>query len=193
MAPASILIVIAGSAGAFGVLSEILGGLPADLPAAIAIVQHRSAKFKSHLASILARSTRLRVVDATEGIVLEPGTAYVAPPDHHLTVDADHRAHLVDGHRIRFVLSSANPLFESAARVYGPKVLAIVLSGYDSDGTDGVQAVAQGGGVVLAQDPATAGVPDMPRSAVATRVVERVVPRDQLAGEVMRFVAAHQS
>lgn len=189
MERAEILVVIAGSAGAVGVLCETIAALPPDLSAAIAIVQHRASSASDVLASILARSTALRVREAREGLILEPGTVYIAPPNLHLTITKRRRLHLVDGHRIRSVRSSANPLFESAAEVYGEKALAIVLSGYDADGTDGVQAIAEGGGTVLAQDPATSFASSMPLHAIATGAVDRLVTADQLANEIVSFVA----
>ena len=95
MERADILIVIAGSAGAFGVIRKTLAALPADLPAAIAIVQHRSSVGHGLLARILARSTSLRVRDAGEGVILEPHTVYVAPPNRHLTITKRRRLHLL--------------------------------------------------------------------------------------------------
>jgi two-component system chemotaxis response regulator CheB len=95
-------------------------------------------------------------------------------------VDADLRVALADGRKIRGVLSSANPLFESAARALPSRVIAVVLTGYDRDGTDGVQAVKRSGGIVIAQDEATSESFGMPRSAIETGCVDRVLPLQEI-------------
>jgi two-component system chemotaxis response regulator CheB len=97
-----------------------------------------------------------------------------------MRIKPDRTISLVDGKRIRQVRSSANPLFETASRVFGPHVIAVVLSGFDSDGTDGVQAVRKRGGTVIAQDRATSPHFDMPRSAIATGAVNLVLPADRI-------------
>jgi two-component system, chemotaxis family, protein-glutamate methylesterase/glutaminase len=154
-APEPWLIAIAASAGGIRAIGRVLAALPEHLPAAIVVVQHRTKTEKSYLNAILGRSSRMPVVTATEGQPIHPGLVYVARPDLHLMVSPDrHFAHR-DGKRIRFVLSSANPLLESAAAAFAGRVIAVVLTGCGSDATDGVQHVKASGGVVIAQDRAT--------------------------------------
>jgi two-component system chemotaxis response regulator CheB len=105
---------------------------------------------------------------------------YVARGDGHLTVAADRTFRYHDGTRIRFVRSSANPLFESAARIFDGHVVAVVLSGSGSDATDGVQGVKAHGGLVIAQDAATSEHWDMPRSAIRSGAVDYVLPLDAI-------------
>ena len=95
-------------------------------------------------------------------------------------VDQDLRVSLQDGAKIRHVLSSANPLFESAARGLPGRVIAVVLTGYDRDATDGVQAVRLSGGTVIAQDAATSMSLGMPGSAIQTGCVDRVLPLQEI-------------
>jgi two-component system chemotaxis response regulator CheB len=102
------------------------------------------------LPAILARQTALAVKLAVEGEALEVGTVYVAPADRHLTVDREGIMHLSNGRKIKFVKSSANPLLDSAAAALHGAVIAVVLTGSGSDGTDGVQAVKATGGIVIA-------------------------------------------
>ena len=170
------MIVMAASVGGVMALGDVLSALPAGLPVPIAIVQHRTARQPYLLAQVLARRTRLHVVTATEGAVLEPGTAYLAPPDRHLIINPDHTLSLSDGVRIKHVLSSANPLFASAAEVYADGAIAVVLTGGDSDATDGVQGVKAAGGTVIAQDEATSQNFSMPRSAIRTGCSPRISP-----------------
>ena len=182
------LVVMAASLGGVEALSEILSGLPPDFPAPIAIVQHRTARLPNFLAEVLGYRSRLSVKNATEGESLLPGIVYIAPPDHHLFINPDATLSFRDGRRIRYVLSSANPLFESAAAAFPGRVIAVVLTGGGSDATDGVQSVKESGGIVLAQDASTAASYAMPRSAIATGDVDMVLPLEQIAPTLVRLV-----
>ncbi len=106
---------------------------------------------------------------------------------------SDRSAELVDGGRIRHVLSSANPLFSSAAEALGGRVIAVVLTGGDRDATDGVQSVRMGGGVVLAQDEATSANFSMPRSAIETGCVDQVLPLAAIAPTLIALVMGHEA
>jgi two-component system chemotaxis response regulator CheB len=174
------LVVMAASAGGVKAFESLLAQLPEDFPLPVAIVQHRTTRDPNLMTRVLSRHTVLPVKTAEAGEQLRPGTVYLAPPDAHLIVDADLRVALADGHRIRHVLSSANPLFESAARVFPGRVIAVVLTGYDRDGTDGVQAVKLSGGSVIAQDRGSSQVFEMPRSAIQTGCVDRVLPLEAI-------------
>lgn len=121
---------------------------------------------------------------------MQPGTVYLAPPALHLIVGRDWRLALTDGYRIRHVLSSANPLFASAAEAFGARVIAVVLTGSDRDATDGVQAVKVQGGIVIAQDRATSEWFAMPRLAIETGCVDRILPLGEIAPALVRLVTA---
>lgn len=183
------LIVLAGSAGALDGIRTILAALPTDLPAAVAVVLHRTDKPPLLLDRVLGRSTRLRVKGIDTGEKLRPGTVYVVPPNLHMTVDPGHHAGLRNGVRVRGARSSANPLLETAAPVYGPRLIVAVLSGGNGDATDGVQEARKYGGVVIAQDPATAQVSGMPSSAIGTGAVNAVLPVESIAPEILRVIA----
>jgi two-component system chemotaxis response regulator CheB len=181
------LVVIGASAGGFQALRAILASLPRDFPIPIAVVLHRSGEDNLPRALILA--TGARVKHAAEGERIEPGTVYVAPAGLHLRVNPDQTFALADGSRIRFARSSANPLFETAAQVYGPGAIAVVLSGYGRDGTDGVQAVKSRGGTVIAQDEESSQQFSMPRSAIETGAVDKVLPLEQIGPALARLAA----
>ena len=170
------LIAIAASAGGIKALQTVLSSLPASLPAAVLIVQHRSSKPERILDSILARVSALPVSTPLPGDAIRPGRIYLARPDLHLSVLPSRHFAYTDGTRIRGVLSSANPLFESSAEAFGDRAIAVVLSGSGYDATDGVQKVKARGGVVIIQDPKTAEHGGMPRSALQTGAVDRVLP-----------------
>ena len=186
------LVTIAASAGGVEALQKILRGLPSDFPVPIVIVLHRSPREQDNLASVLGRSTPLAVKIVEHAERLRPGTAYVAPADHHVRILPGLIASLSDGARIRHVRSSANPLFSSAAEALTGRVLAVVLTGYDSDATNGVQSVHARGGTVLAQDEATAEVFEMPRSAIRTGCVNRVMALGDIAPELVRLVTGSE-
>jgi len=183
------MVLLAASAGGLQALDRVLSGLPADFPVPVAVVLHRTPGRPELLPTILARRTGLRVKGAEDGETLRPGTVYVAPADRHLVVRPDLTLSLIDGHRIRFVRSSANPLFDSAAYALDGRVVAVVLTGGGTDATDGVQVVKGMGGVVIAQDPATAEHSGMPGAAVATGAVDYVLPLDEIAPALLRLVA----
>jgi two-component system chemotaxis response regulator CheB len=184
------VVVIAGSAGAIGALGSLISGLPADLAAAIFVVQHRPPDRPSFLVDLLQRNTTLLTKEAEEGEWVRSGTLYVAPVDRHVTITPQRTIHLLDRGRILNLLSSANPLFESAAAVCGERTVGVVLSGFGSDAREGALALAAAGGTVLAQDPSTASVPGMPYSAIASGAVCAALPVEALAGEIAGSVRA---
>jgi two-component system chemotaxis response regulator CheB len=182
------LVVIAASAGGVQALQKLLAALPPDFPIPIAIVQHRTGNPPNLLARVLGRHTALTVKTAEHGEAISPRTVYLAPPHEHLIVRPDGSLALMDGRKIRHVRSSANPLFASAAQVFGDGVIAVVLTGGDSDATDGVQSVHQRGGIVIAQDEASSQLFGMPRSAISTGAVHAVLPLARIAPELERLV-----
>jgi two-component system chemotaxis response regulator CheB len=181
------LVVMAASAGGVPAFQKVLRALPSDFPLPIAIVQHRTATAPNLMARVLGRHTALQVKNAEPGDVLQPGTIYLAPPHQHLIVQPDHTLGVMNGRKIRHVQSSANPLFESAAEVYGDRVIAVVLTGFDRDATDGVQTVQHHGGIVIAQDEATSHVFGMPHSAISTGAVKHILPLGEIAAELHRL------
>jgi two-component system, chemotaxis family, protein-glutamate methylesterase/glutaminase len=174
------LVVMAASVGGVAAFESVLTTLPEDFPLPIAIVQHRSTRAPNLMARVFSRHTDLVVKTATEGERMMAGMVYLAPPHAHLMVDRELRVSLKDGSKIRHVLSSANPLFESAALALPGRVIAVVLTGYDRDATDGVQAVRLSGGTVIAQDQATSQSFGMPASAIETGCVDRVLPLQEI-------------
>jgi len=168
------VIVIGASAGGVEAISRVVADLPRDLPASILVVLHIS-RGRSLLPEILTRASRLPATHPMDGEPLEYGRIYVAPPDHHLVVDAGvaRVAHTASENGVR---PAIDPLFRSAARVYGSRVIGVVLSGTLDDGAAGIVAIKQGGGVTIVQDPEEASSPGMPRNAIGTGRVDHVLP-----------------
>ena len=181
---------MAASAGGLKALSIILDGLPADFPAAIAIVMHVAPDHKSQLAEILSCRTHLQVTQACTGDVLVPGKVFVAPPNHHLFVVKGDRLELSSSHaeKIHFARPSAEPLFASVAEVYGKSAIAVVLTGGDGDGSFGVQIIKDKGGLVIAQDWSTSENFSMPETSIKTGDVDYILPLDKIAPMLIALV-----
>jgi two-component system chemotaxis response regulator CheB len=178
--PADRLIVIGASAGGVEALSRLVAGLPEDFPAAIVVVLHRPAGFPSHLSEILKRAGRLRAMEAWDGGPLKAGYILVAPSGYHLVVQ-DGRVKLLDTPRVNGVKPAIDPLFHSAAREYGPRAVAVVLTGTLRDGSEGLAAVRKAGGVAVVQDPEDAAYPDMPQSALDVAGADYCIPLKDMA------------
>ena len=182
------VIAIAASSGGLAAISEVLRTLPAELPAAILVLQHLAPDQRSHLAEILADRTALRVRQGAQGMRLEEGVAFVAPPGAHLLVGSDGRLVLSSLPPVHWCRPSADRLFASVGATYGPRAIAVVLTGYGVDGAEGAQVLRRLGGIVLVQDDATSTCPDMPRAARRAGGVDRVLPLADIAAELETLV-----
>jgi two-component system, chemotaxis family, protein-glutamate methylesterase/glutaminase len=182
------LIVLAASAGGLQALTAIVSGLPAEFPVPLAVVLHRTKELPNMLAEVLGRRTALKVRSPKAGEAPAPGTIYVAPPDRHLTVTAERTFQLTEGERIHHTYSAADPLFLSAAQVYGRRVVAIVLTGGDGDAAEGARAVGLAGGVVIAQNKATSQVFSMPQATIATGQAHTILAIEEIGPALMRLI-----
>jgi two-component system chemotaxis response regulator CheB len=190
--PAHCVIAMAASAGGLKALSVILAGLPADFPAAIAIVMHLEPTHKSLLAHILSQRSRLAVRQAHTGDVLCHGSVFVAPPNHHVKVTTGGRLELsaADAAKVHYARPSAEPLFASVAAVYRKNSIAVVLTGGDGDGSFGVQIIKEQGGMVIAQDRPTSQDFSMPETSIKTGDVDFILPLDRIAAKLIALVGA---
>jgi len=168
------IIVIGASAGGVEAITSVLAGLPRDLRAAVLVVLHIS-RGRSVMPEIISRAARLPASHPKDGDELHYGHIYVAPPDQHLTVDGT-KMRVQHGPSENGVRPAVDPLFRSAARTFGPRVVGVVLTGALDDGTAGLAAVKEAGGVAIVQDPDEAFAPSMPRSAMNLVAVDHVLP-----------------
>lgn len=184
--PGHDIIVLGASAGGVEALSKLASGLPADLPAAVFAVLHIAPHAGSVLPTILNRAGPLPAAHAFEGQPIEHGRIYVAPPDWHLLVKRGH-IHLAHGPKENGHRPAADPLFRTAARAYGRRVVGVVLSGNLDDGTAGLLAVKVAGGVAIVQDPSEALYSGMPASACENVAVDWVLPVSEIAAVLARL------
>lgn len=174
------IIVIGASAGGVEALAKLSQDLSPDLPAAIFVVLHFPAHSKSFLPQILNRSGPWRATHAKDGEAIQHGCIYVAPPDRHLLLKKGH-IHLSLGPRENKHRPAIDTLFRSAALGYGPRVIGVVLTGTLDDGTAGLLAIKQRGGVAVVQSPDDALFSEMPRSAIENVDVDYIRPLSEIA------------
>ena len=174
------VVVIGASAGGVEALENFVVGLPAEVPASLFVVLHLMSPGTSVLPAILARAGRLPAAPVRDGERYERGQIYVAPPDHHMLIQGDSIA-LTRGPRENGHRPAVDPLFRSAARGHGPRVVAVILSGSLDDGVAGMRLVKDYGGAALVQDPDEALYDGMPRAAVTNVDVDHVAPVRELA------------
>ena len=181
------VVAIATSTGGPAALQGLLSALPGDFSVPILVVQHITRGFTSGLAAWLNTSCRLRVKIAEDGEPLAPQTVYVAPDDRHLGVSKSLNVALSAAAPVGGFRPSGTFLFESAARAFGPTVVAVILTGMGDDGVAGLRAARQGGGRVIAQDEESCVVFGMPGAAIAAGLVEQVLPLDKIAPRLVQL------
>jgi two-component system chemotaxis response regulator CheB len=174
-------IVVGGSAGGVEALSDLLPMLPALRGLAVFVVLHQPRDRSSLLSDLFASRCTLAVCEPDDKQAIEANCIYFAPSDYHMLVDAGPQISLSADELVHFSRPSIDVLFESAADVYGDRLLAIVLSGGNADGADGARAVRAAGGGVIVQDPRTARVPTMPQSALDRVTPDAVLPVAQIS------------
>jgi two-component system, chemotaxis family, protein-glutamate methylesterase/glutaminase len=186
--PTKDIIVIGASAGGIEALRVIASGLPKDFPASVFVVLHTAPQSPGVLADILDRSGALAAMNAVDRERIQPGRLYVAPPDRHLVIEPN-RVRLTRGPKENRFRPAIDPLFRSAAQVYGPRVIGVILTGNLDDGTAGLWAIKQLGGTTIVQDPQEALAPSMPRSAMRHVRVDHCLPVAEIAPLLVRLTS----
>ena len=183
------LIVVGASLGGTRALATLLGDLPADFPAALAIVQHRSHDASGGLDRFLQQYSRLPIGEVIDKAPIQPARIYVAPADYHVLVEP-----------CRFALSTEAPvlharpsidlLFETAAEAYAERAIGVILTGASADGARGLARIKQRGGRALVQAPDTAECDIMPAAAIEATAVDWILPLAQIAPQLVRLCCA---
>ena len=173
-------IVIGVSAGGFKVLEKLITGLKGELKTPIIIVQHISSLAENYIVTYLNERTELHIKEVEEKEDIQAGTVYMAPPNYHILVERNRTLSLTVDKRVSYARPSIDVLFETAAEVYQHKLLGIILTGANSDGTHGCKIVKQWGGIVFVQDPDEAEFNEMPLSVIRENAQDRIVTIDVL-------------
>src|SRR5215207_568563 len=184
--PGRDIVVVGTSAGGVEALRALVGGLPADFPGSVFVVMHTAPDSPGVLAHILDRAGPLPAANASNRGRIHPGRVYVAPPDMHLLLEPG-VMRLTRGPKENRFRPAVDPLFRSAAAVYGPRVVGVVLTGGLDDGTSGLWAVKRLGGVAVVQDPEEAYVPSMPQSALDQMEVDYTLPMAEMGPLLSRL------
>ncbi len=178
------LVVVGTSWGGLAALRTLVAGLPATFQMAVALVQHRHKESDHLLRTLLQERTALEVCEVEDKMPLQHGRIYVAPPDYHTLVEPGHFSLSTEA-PVRFSRPSIDVTFLSAADSYGHRTVGIVLTGANSDGSEGLRRISDRGGMALVQDPSTAESALMPSAAV------KAVPRARVMElpEIVKFIA----
>lgn len=186
------IIAIGTSTGGSKALYELLLALPKDLPATYIIVQHMPAGFTKSLAERINSNAEIAVKEAEDGEVLKQGTAYIAPGGFHMLIENGKKPRIklstlppVRGHR-----PSVNIMMESLVKLKAAKsIVGVIMTGMGTDGLEGLSALKKEYGIpIIAQNEASCVVYGMPRAVVQAGIADKVVPLQQIANEIIRFV-----
>ncbi len=181
------LLVLGASAGGVAALQQLVQALPPTLSLPVLVVLHLPRERPSRIADVLGAGTRLRVREAEDKQPLEPGTVTIAPPDYHMLVEDREGIALSLDEPVLYSRPAIDPLFESAAAVFGAAVVAILLTGASTDGSAGVASVRAAGGQAWLQCPDEAEAPLMPASALRHAGADAVLSLSQLCERLKEF------
>lgn len=183
------VLALAASTGGPKALQRVLGDLPDDFELPVLVVQHMPPIFTDYLARRLDKLGGREVAEVRDERPVRPGRVYVAPGDHHLVVAEDGGDPVVrvnDDPPVNYCRPSVDPLFRSAAAVWGERTLGVVLTGMGQDGRDGAREIVRRGGTVLVQDEATSLVWGMPGAVARAGLAHRMLPLDRIADGILR-------
>ncbi|PVH25475.1 chemotaxis protein CheB [Sphingobacterium corticibacter] len=175
------ILMIGGSAGSLKVLFDLLPDLDEDLGFPIIIVVHRKAAADSQLESVFEKHTKLKVLEIEDKMSLEPNTIYLAPADYHVLLETPTELALDYSEKLHYSRPSIDVTFQSGAEMFGERVVAMLLSGANHDGAQGLKYIQSVGGLVIIQDPETAEVDFMPREAIAKVTADCIIKPTEMA------------
>ena len=174
-------------------IGRIISRLPADYSLPICIAQHLHPNDGGGYAENLNRKTALKVIVPCDKHKIRPGEIYVAPANYHMLIERDGNIALSIDEKVRWSRPSINVLFESASYAWFDRVIAIILTGANDDGTEGMAAIKAAGGLTIAQDPDSADYPVMPRAAVNAGAAEKTLTLDEITALLVEVAARHDS
>lgn len=177
---------IGASAGGIKPLKEFFSAMPADNGMAFVVILHLSPEHESQLPAVLQQNTLMPVIQVRETVKVEPNHVYVIPPTKHLAM-VDGEIRLIEPETIRGKRVPIDLFFRTLADAHGKNGISIVLSGTGVDGTSGLKRVKEAGGLCIVQDPEEAEYDGMPRSAIATNLVDLILPAGEIPAKLLSF------
>lgn len=177
---------VGASAGGLEAINELFDNIPEGNGFSYVVIQHLSPNYKSLMDELLAKHTKLKIIKAEEGKEIQPNCIYLIPNKNNMVV-RNGRLHLIDKPSSSIPNNAIDVFFEALAEDKGNRVIGIVLSGTGSDGTKGIAAIKQRGGMVIVQDPVTAKFDGMPNSAIASGNYDFILPPELMSEEIMRY------
>lgn len=178
------VVVVGTSWGGLAALRTLVSGLPDSFQMAVVLVQHRHKDSDQLLRTLLQERTALEVCEVEDKMPLEHSCIYIAPPDYHTLIEPGHLSLSTEA-PVRYSRPSIDVAFESASDSYGHRAVGVVLTGANTDGSNGLRRISDRGGMALVQDPATAESTSMPAAAAIAVPRARVMPLEEL----VRFIA----
>ena len=181
-------IVMGASAGGLNAISRVIADFDECLSLPLLVAKHVGAGDQGGAAEVLNKETSLFVVEAMDKQPIEFGKIYLAPANYHMLVENKKLVCLNSDERVCHVRPSIDVLFQSAANVFGDKLIAIILTGANDDGAEGIRAVKEKGGLTIVQSPESAEVAVMPKAAIGTRCVDRVLPLEEIGSFISSLI-----
>jgi two-component system chemotaxis response regulator CheB len=177
-------VIIGGSAGSLQALLQILPFIEDSISFALVIVVHRKSTDEQTLEDLIALRSKIKVKEVEDKVKLRTGFIYIAPSNYHLLFEKDETLSLDTSEKINYSRPSIDVSFESAAEIYGPDLIGILLSGSNSDGTVGLKAIQAAGGKIVIQNPLFADMPFMPNNAILHTTPDFVLSTE----EILEFI-----
>jgi len=174
------VLILACSAGGFKILFNMLRVLPSNLPIGILVVVHRNARYETNIEESIMAKSRIQVKVAEEKERIQPGTAYFAPAGYHLLIEPDHTLSLDISEPVNFCRPSIDVTMQSAADIYGSGTLAVLLSGANQDGAEGMRAIQHAAGLCIVQQPEQAEIKTMPEAAIKLGAADLILNNEEL-------------
>lgn len=184
-------IVMGVSAGGYSVLNEILPAFTNVFPVPIIIVRHMHQNSDDYTVRELDKKCKLAVKIADEKEIVEAGNIYFAPPNYHLLIERDYTFSLSVSEHVNYARPSVDVLFESASDVYRNKLIGVILTGANNDGSKGLNIIKNRGGIAIVQDPDSAEMDAMPKAAMQLAEIDYVLPAGKIAFQLIQLVTGN--
>ncbi len=180
-------IVIGVSSGGMNAMNVLFSLLPKGFSIPIIILQHIGSHSDNEWIKILNKKTNIVIKEAEEKEKIEKGNAYVSPPNYHLLIERNKTFSFTIDERVNYARPSIDVLFESAAEAFKGKLIGIILTGSNTDGTNGMKRIKENGGLTIAQDPATAESAYMPSSAIDAVKMDHILTLEGIADLLIKI------